>query len=215
MTRTLTLLAALAIATRAPAAEKVTATLRGHAALPALSFAVPPEDAPRELTVSGRFTGPGNQRTEVLGSIEGRTWIGPKGGEKRATGLSLPFVIQNESTAQRYLTGADFDIESIQHVDADGLMWFGDEFDSYLFATNAEGEVVYVTETMLGDRILCSPDHPGPKLPRLPGEVTFGRSPLARLQVHGPVGGQLQALPADRRTDLGPRSRRCREGRRA
>ncbi len=240
MTRLLITVAAAAIASAAPAAEEVTATLRGHAMLPALSFAIPPADAPRALFVSGRFTGTGNLRTEDLFSIEGRTWIGPRDGEKRATGLSLPFVgqpiqgfsgvqhlgdglflalsdngfgnkvnsvdamlmahlirpdweagtvaiertvflsdpnrvlpfaIANENTEGRYLTGADFDIESIQLVD--DHMWFGDEFGPYVFATDMDGRIVEIHETKLGDRTLRSPDHPGLKLPNLPGEVTF------------------------------------------
>ncbi len=242
MTRLLTTAAAVALLAGAAAAEaeKVTATLKGHAALPALTFALPPSDAPEALMKSGRFTAPGNARTEELYAVEGRTWIGPRDGEKRATGLSLPFVgqpvqgfsgvqslgegrflalsdngfgskinspdamlmahfftpnwetgkialertvflsdpdrvlpfaIQNENTEARYLTGADFDIESVQLVRE--RMWFGDEFGPYLFATNLDGEVEFVTETRLGDRTLRSPDHPGLRLPNLPGAVSF------------------------------------------
>ncbi|MGF1503212.1 MAG: esterase-like activity of phytase family protein [Paracoccaceae bacterium] len=242
MTRLLTTAAALALVVGGAAAqaEKVTATLRGHAQIPAATFVLPPADAPRALAVSGRFTGPGNTRTEELYAIEGRTWIGPADGPKRATGLSLPFVgqpvqgfsgvqslgegrylalsdngfgskanspdamlmahvirpdwetgrvaieetiflsdpdrvlpfpIQNENTEARYLTGADFDIESVQRVH--DRIWFGDEFGPYLFATDRDGRVVFVTETRLGDRTLRSPDHPGLRLPNLPGAVSF------------------------------------------
>ena len=245
MNKLSTIALAVAAAATAGAAlaepEKITATLKGHAFLPALTFAVPPADAPRAFTISGRFAGPGNVRTEVLYSIEGRTWIGTGAMERRATGLALPFVgqpiqgfsgvkhigdgvfwalsdngfgnkvnspdamlmahkirpdwetgrveiletvflsdpnkvlpfrIATEFTETRYLTGADFDIESIQPVG--DLLYFGDEFGPYVFATNMEGEVVFITETFLGDRKLVSPDHPALKLPNLPnGEVAF------------------------------------------
>ncbi len=240
MNRFMLTVAAAALATAAPAAEEVTATLRGHAVLPALSFAVPPEDAPRAFMISGRYTGAGNLPTEELYSIEGRTWIGADDGPRRATGLSLPFVgqpiqgfsgvkhigdgeywalsdngfgtkanspdamlmahrirpdwdtgrveiletvflsdpekvlpfrIATEHTESRYLTGSDFDIESIQPVGEH--LWFGEEFGPYVFATDLEGRVTEIHETRLGDRTLRSPDHPGLKLPNLPDAVTF------------------------------------------
>lgn len=43
--------------------------------------------------------------------------------------------------AQRWLTGADFDIESIRRA-ADGTLWFGDEFGPYLLHTDAQGRVL-------------------------------------------------------------------------
>ncbi|MEM7742441.1 MAG: esterase-like activity of phytase family protein [Pseudomonadota bacterium] len=236
----LTVAAALLATTALADATKVTATLKGHAILPAQTFAVPPVDAPQAFTVSGRFTQPGNARNEVLYSHEGRTWIGTGENERRATGLALPFVgqpvqglsgvkhigggvywalsdngfgnkansadtmlmahkirpnwetgkvemletvflsdpgkvlpfrITTEFTESRYLTGSDFDIESIQPVG--DMLFFGDEFGPYVFATNMAGEVQFITETYLGDRKLVSPDHPGLKLPNLPGEVVF------------------------------------------
>ena len=39
----------------------------------------------------------------------------------------VPFAITNEFTHRRVLTGADFDIESMQKA-KDGTPWFGDEF---------------------------------------------------------------------------------------
>ena len=38
----------------------------------------------------------------------------------------VPFHLVNEATPQRYLTGSDLDIESMQPI-GDAL-WFGDEF---------------------------------------------------------------------------------------
>ena len=49
----------LAAGTAAPTDTRVfPATLAGHAKLPALSLIAPPADAPRDLWVSGKFTGP-------------------------------------------------------------------------------------------------------------------------------------------------------------
>ena len=59
------------------------ATLAGHAVLPAQTFIDPPEDAPEDLKVSGKFTD-AMTRNEKLGTFEGRS-------AGRPTGVSLPF----------------------------------------------------------------------------------------------------------------------------
>jgi hypothetical protein len=41
----------------------------------------------------------------------------------------------------RYLTGADFDIESVREAH-DGTLWFGDEFGPFLLHTDASGKVL-------------------------------------------------------------------------
>lgn len=53
----------------------------------------------------------------------------------------IPFEIQNEGTAERILTGADFDIESFVIGD-NGDIWVGEEFGPYLLHFNAEGELL-------------------------------------------------------------------------
>jgi len=53
----------------------------------------------------------------------------------------IPFTITNHFTKDRALTGADFDIESMQRV-ADGSLWFGDEFGPFLLHTDANGRVL-------------------------------------------------------------------------
>jgi glycerophosphoryl diester phosphodiesterase len=53
----------------------------------------------------------------------------------------IPFAITNHFTAERTLTGADFDIESMQRT-PDGTLWFGDEFGPFLLHTDAEGKVL-------------------------------------------------------------------------
>ena len=50
----------------------------------------------------------------------------------------IPFPIVNEWTSERILTGADFDIESMQ-LASDGTFWFGDEFGPFLIHTDADG----------------------------------------------------------------------------
>lgn len=78
----------------------------------------------------------------------------------------VPFPIVNEASAERYLTGGDFDIESIQPV-ADGF-WVGDEFGPYLIKVDLEGVVVAVIATMVGETAVRSPDHPALNLPANP-----------------------------------------------
>src|SRR5262245_6946486 len=53
----------------------------------------------------------------------------------------IPFTITNHFTKNRVLTGADFDIESMQRA-ADGSLWFGDEFGPFLLHTDARGRVL-------------------------------------------------------------------------
>ncbi|SDM24626.1 Por secretion system C-terminal sorting domain-containing protein [Catalinimonas alkaloidigena] len=53
----------------------------------------------------------------------------------------IPFAITNAFSDERLLTGADFDIESIQR-DRDGTLWFGDEFGPFLLHTDAQGKVL-------------------------------------------------------------------------
>ncbi|MGD8647483.1 MAG: esterase-like activity of phytase family protein [Desulfobacterales bacterium] len=69
------------------------AKLAGHAVIPAMTFVPAPADAPAAFQISGRFTGPGNMRTDRLYSIEGKTWLAPAEAP-RTTGQYLPFVGQ-------------------------------------------------------------------------------------------------------------------------
>lgn len=54
-------------------------------------------------------------------------------------GAAIP--VDPSIRANRFLTGADFDIESIRRA-ADGTLWFGDEFGPYLIHTDAKGRVL-------------------------------------------------------------------------
>ncbi len=84
----------------------------------------------------------------------------------------VPFHIQNENTQRRYLTGIDFDPESLQVVGKE--WWIGDEFGPYVLRTDFQGRVLGVIETVISGKLHASPDHylQG-RLPNLPGEALF------------------------------------------
>ncbi len=69
----------------------------------------------------------------------------------------LPFVIANENTQTRYLTGADFDPESIQVVGDE--WWIGDEFGPYVLRTTPQGKVLGFIDTVVAGKSYRSPDH--------------------------------------------------------
>ena len=83
----------------------------------------------------------------------------------------VPFLIVNEGTDKRYLTGADFDLESMQPVG--DTIWFGDEFGPYLIATDRQGKVKQVIETKVNGKPVRSPDHYAVRTPGTPGAVAF------------------------------------------
>ncbi|MGO8403943.1 esterase-like activity of phytase family protein, partial [Rhizobium ruizarguesonis] len=65
----------------------------------------------------------------------------------------------------RYLTGADFDIESIKPV-ADGF-WLGDEFGPFL-KFDTSGRLTDVIPTTLDGKPVLSPDNPLLSVPANP-----------------------------------------------
>ena len=80
----------------------------------------------------------------------------------------VPFRIAYEGTDSRYLTGADFDPESIQYLD--GEIWIGDEFGPFIIRATAEGRVLSVHQTMLDGQPLRGPDTPGVVVPAAAGK---------------------------------------------
>ena len=232
MRRNLAILACF-IATPVAAEQTFPATLAGHAVLPAHTLVTPPADAPRDLWVSGKFTGPA--RNDAPMSVEcdvGAAYGGHK------TGISLPFIgqpvqgmsglamnrdedgswfaltdngfgnkvnspdamlffhrlapdfetgrverletvflrdpdgkvpfrIANEGTDSRYLTGADFDPESIQFLNDE--IWIGDEFGPFILRVARDGRILSVHQTMLDGAALTGPDTPGTVVPAQPG----------------------------------------------
>lgn len=221
----------------ADAAKEFPAVLAGHAVLPAMTFAVPPADAPAMFATSAKFAGPTLARIDRPFSVMGTT--GSKDAV-RETGLTFPFVgqavqgfsgikpvgngeyvvitdngfgakanspdamlmvhrvkpdwqtgrvevlntmflndpdrkvpfrIVTEATKERYLTGADFDIESVQPVG--DHYWFGDELGPFLIETDATGRVLAVVDTLVDGKKVRSPDNPYITMPAAPGPVAF------------------------------------------
>lgn len=70
----------------------------------------------------------------------------------------VPFRIAYEGSESRYLTGADFDPESIQIVGGD--VWIGEEFGPHLIQAGLDGKVKAVYPTMMDGKVLKSVDHP-------------------------------------------------------
>ncbi|MDR6101062.1 hypothetical protein QE369_001240 [Agrobacterium larrymoorei] len=77
-----------------------------------------------------------------------------------------PFPIVMEGSDKRYLTGADFDVESIQPV-ADGF-WVGEEFGPYILKFTRDGKLTDVIATKAGAIEVKSPDNPMLTLPGNP-----------------------------------------------
>jgi glycerophosphoryl diester phosphodiesterase len=68
----------------------------------------------------------------------------------------VPFAVVNGSTPDRLLTGADFDVESVQRA-ADGSFWIGEEFGPYVLHVSASGEVLAPPIPFVGGK---SPQNP-------------------------------------------------------
>lgn len=84
----------------------------------------------------------------------------------------VPFRVVHEGSKERYLTGADFDLESFQF--AGGSIWIGEEFGPYLIKADMNGKVQAVFETQVDGKVVRSPDHPAVTTPGAPGgEVKF------------------------------------------
>ncbi|MDQ3630553.1 MAG: esterase-like activity of phytase family protein, partial [Actinomycetota bacterium] len=68
----------------------------------------------------------------------------------------VPFPIVNEGSAERLLTGGDFDPESFR-VDPRGDLWFGEEFGPFLLHTDRTGKLLEAPIALPG---VQSPDNP-------------------------------------------------------
>ncbi|TDT93508.1 hypothetical protein DFO45_2885 [Azorhizobium sp. AG788] len=107
----------------------------------------------------------------------------------------VPFPITFEGTPQRYLTGSDFDIESIQKV-GDSL-WFGEELGPFLVETDLTGKVKGVYATKVDGKVVRSPDNPAITTPPNPSrKVAFEiqRSKGFEGMALSPDGTKLYAL---------------------
>ena len=252
-TRLAAALALAASAMSASAQTEVSAVLAGHAALSTFTTVEAPKAAGPFFETAGKFNAANRQRTEVLNSIEGVTFVGDakyprkSGGTLPIKGQSVqgfsgivslgnaeflaltdngfgsklnsqdallmvhnvkadwakgevtrlkttflhdpdrkvPFAIQNEATAERFLTGIDFDPESIQVVGDE--WWIGDEFGPYVLRVTPQGKVLGVVETVVGGKAYRSPDpYMNGRLPNYPGDASFearrsgGFEPMAK-----------------------------------
>ena len=107
----------------------------------------------------------------------------------------VPFRIANEGTRERYLTGADFDLEGFQF--AGDSIWIGDEFGPYLIKADRSGRVQAVFETQVEGKVVRSPDHPAVTTPGAPGgavDFQVRRSKGYEGLASSPDGRKLYAL---------------------
>jgi hypothetical protein len=101
--------------------------------------------------------------------------------------------------AERWLTGGDFDIESVRE-DRDGTLWFGDEFGPFLIHTDASGVVLDAPYALPDVR---SPQHPlpgagTPNLPRSKGFEGMAIDPAGTV-LYPMLEGALTTDPDQRR----------------
>ncbi|MBV6622952.1 MAG: esterase-like activity of phytase family protein [Rivularia sp. (in: Bacteria)] len=100
----------------------------------------------------------------------------------------IPFDIVNDDSPQRFLTGADFDIESFV-IANDGSIWVGDEFGPFLLHFDSTGKLI---EAPIATPNLATSDEPVVRSPQNP-EVLFntldGKPPL--VIAHRGASGEL------------------------
>lgn len=82
----------------------------------------------------------------------------------------VPFPIVTEHSESRYLTGSDFDPESIQPVGEN--YWIGDEFGPWLIEVDASGVVLQVIKTNPGGVDYKAPDNQFTSQPAAGATVT-------------------------------------------
>ena len=122
------------------------------------------------------------------GMVEVREIVWLRDPDKR-----IPFRIVNEDTEARYLTGSDFDPESIQVVG--DTVWIGDEFGPYLISATLDGRVTGVFPALRGGREIRTPDHPALFIPAQAGRdwVVPRSAGFEGLALH-PETGMLWAM---------------------
>ncbi|MFW5680048.1 MAG: esterase-like activity of phytase family protein [Pseudomonadota bacterium] len=83
----------------------------------------------------------------------------------------FPHRLVLEAGATRFLTGSDFDPESLEVVG--DHWWIGDEFGPFLLGFDTEGRLRDVVEAHVAGEPVRSPDHPALTLPARPQAVAF------------------------------------------
>ncbi|MFC0201722.1 esterase-like activity of phytase family protein [Paracoccus rhizosphaerae] len=104
----------------------------------------------------------------------------------------VPFPIMNEASQGRFLTGADFDVESIQPVS--DTYWIGDEFGPWLLQVDADGKVLQVLATEPGGTLMRSPDN------AFVAAADPGASPAPEVITFRSGGYEGMALSEDQKT---------------
>ena len=105
----------------------------------------------------------------------------------------IPHRIVHEGSATRYLTGGDFDPESIQIVG--DTVWIGEEFGPFLVGTTLDGRVTDLVDTRVDGDIVRSPDHPAVRVPATAGEdFRVARSSGFEGMAMTPDGSRLWAM---------------------
>jgi hypothetical protein len=110
-----------------------------------------------------RFAPHYRTRSGGSGKLEVKGFITLRDPDRR-----IPFAIVNDATKDRLLTGADFDIESLQRT-PDGTFWIGDEFGPFLLHVDRTGRLLQAPIPLPGAK--------APQNPTLaPGEAATVRS---------------------------------------
>nr|WP_323127550.1 esterase-like activity of phytase family protein [Acinetobacter rathckeae] len=104
----------------------------------------------------------------------------------------VPFEIVHQNTADRLLTGADFDIESMQQL-SDGSYWIGDEFGPYLLHFSADGVLLDPPVT------LPNPLHPNTALRSPQNQFNRNKSQYIEPLVQRSGGFEGMALSPDQK----------------
>lgn len=101
-------------------------------------------------------------------SVQDRIWL-------HDPDRHVPFRIVHEATETRYLTGGDFDPESIQIVESE--VWIGEEFGPFLISATLDGRITGVHPTDVDGTEIRSPDHPALRVGAVAGrDYTVPRS---------------------------------------
>ena len=86
----------------------------------------------------------------------------------------VPWPIVNASTPERLLTGADFDIESLQRA-PDGTFWIGEEFGPFVLHVDKTGKVLDAPVGLPGVKSPQNPTLASGETPNLPGRAASRR----------------------------------------
>ena len=105
------------------------------------------------------------------------------------TGGGAAIPVDRSIRANRLLTGADFDIESIRRA-PDNTLWFGDEFGPYLLHTDSKGRVLEAPIPLPNSR----------KIPTTPGGTEYNpliqstSNPVRTLPANLPDSGGFEGM---------------------